>query len=251
MEASLRLSGRHSLSRFSASTDSEKRAGGKNALRAVFFCLLGLFAALGLFCIGVNIYVCAYAAPYVTGNAQDVTPAYTVIVPGAKVYKNTVSHVVRDRLEGAVNLVNMGKAERFLLSGDHGRKDYDEVNGMKRFMLSCYKVEESDIFLDHAGFSTYETMYRARDIFMVRDCIIVTQKEFAPRTAYLARKAGLNALVYTAPNLVRYSSRVKGSWQLREILARVKAFFDVTLNVKPTYLGEVIPITGEASLSWD
>ena len=212
---------------------------------------LSLLAAGLFFCAAVNIYVCVYASPYICRNPQELPPAYTVIVPGAKVYSDTVSHVVRDRLEAAVNLVNLGKAERYLLSGDHGQKNYDEVNGMKNFMLRVYAADQKDIFLDHAGFSTYETMYRARDIFLVRDAVIVTQAEFAPRTAYLARKLGLEATVYCAPNLVRYSSRVKMSWQLREVLARVKAFFDVAFRVKPTYLGEQIPISGEASLSWD
>ena len=212
---------------------------------------LSLLAAGLFFCAAVNIYVCVYASPYICRNPQELPPAYTVIVPGAKVYSDTVSHVVRDRLEAAGNLVNLGKAERYLLSGDHGQKNYDEVNGMKNFMLRVYAADQKDVFLDHAGFSTYETMYRARDVFLVRDAVIVTQAEFAPRTAYLARKLGLEATVYCAPNLVRYSGRVKMSWQLREVLARVKAFFDVAFRVKPTYLGEQIPISGEAFLSWD
>jgi len=216
-----------------------------------FIFILSLCLAAGIFCAAVNVSMIVTSRPYIFSSIKDVPEKYAVIVPGAKVYKTTVSHVVRDRIEGAINLVYEGKCERYLVSGDHGRKDYDEVNGIKDFMCKNYIVEESDIFLDHAGFSTYETMYRARDIFCVKDAVIVTQKTFAPRAVYLARKLGLDAVVYETPELARYSDRIKASWQIREVLARVKAFLDVTFHVKPKYLGSQIPITGDASESWD
>lgn len=216
-----------------------------------FIFILSLFLAAGFFCVVVNVSMILSSRPYVFSSIKDVPEKYTVIVPGAKVYKTTVSHVVRDRIEGAINLVHDGKCERYLVSGDHGQKDYDEVNGIKDFMCKNYIVEESDIFLDHAGFSTYETMYRARDIFCVKDAVIVTQKCFAPRAVYIARKLGIDAVAYEAPELARYSDRIKISWQVREALARVKAFFDVTFHAKPKYLGDQIPITEDASASWD
>ena len=213
--------------------------------------ILILFVATGLFCVGVNVGMILSTRSYVYSSTDNIPSKYTVIVPGAKVYRTTVSDVVRDRIEAAIDLVHEGKCERYLVSGDHGHKDYDEVNGIKDFMCANYSVVESDIFLDHAGFSTYETMYRARDVFCVKDAVIVTQKCFAPRAAYLARKLGLDAVVYEAPEKVGYTSRVKMSWQIREALARVKAFLDVTFHTKPKYLGPQIPITGEASDSWD
>ena len=121
-----------------------------------------------------------------------------MIVPGAKVYKNTVSHVVRDRIEAAVNCLKNKKAERVLISGDHGRKGYDEVNRMRIFMQDVYGTDENLIFMDHAGFSTYETMYRAREIFCIEDAVVVTQAFHTARAVYIGRKLGLDVIAYEA-----------------------------------------------------
>ena len=106
------------------------------------------------------------------------------------------------------------------------------------------------IFLDHAGFSTYETMYRARDVFCVKDAVVVTQKFHLARAVYIGRKLGLDVVGYEAPELVKYRSELKGWWNFRECMARVKAFFEVLINKKPKYLGDKIPITGDPSLTW-
>lgn len=213
----------------------------------VFFLCVAFF----IFCVIVNIYEVQSTKEYIYSNASDVPSKYTVLIPGAKVYTSSVSHVVNDRISAAVSLVNNGKCQVYLVSGDHGTKSYDEVNVIKNYMTKNYGVEESKIFLDHAGFSTYESMYRARDVFCVNDVVIVTQAKFAPRAAYIARKLGLDAVVYEAPEIYPYARKTKLSWTLREFLARVKAFFDVTFHAEPKYLGGQIPITGDASLSWD
>lgn len=220
-------------------------------LAAAFKIAFLFFILCGIFFASINIYMVKSSKDFIYKDIDFVPQKYTVIIPGAKVYKTTVSHVVRDRLEAAINLVHQGKAGRYLVSGDHGRKDYDEVNGIKNFMCAYYDVNEGDIFLDHAGFSTYETMYRARDVFCVKDAVIVTQKCFAPRAVWIARKLGLDAVVYEAPEVQPYSFRTKSSWQTREALARVKAFLDVTFGAKPKFLGEQIPVTGSAEASWD
>lgn len=204
-----------------------------------------------IFCVIVNIYEVQSTKEFVYSNPAALPRKYTVLIPGAKVYTNSVSHVVNDRIKAAVSLVEGGKCQVYLVSGDHGTKSYDEVNVIKKYMENNYDADESKIFLDHAGFSTYETMYRARDIFRVEGAIIVTQKKFAPRAAYIARKLGLDAVVYEAPEVYPYARNTKLSWEAREFLARVKAFFDVTFHAKPKYLGDQIPITGDPSLSWD
>lgn len=207
--------------------------------------------SVGLFCISVNLYVINYAKPYVYSNANDLPEKYTVILPGAKVYSNNVSSVVRDRIEGTLRCVNAGKAERILVSGDHGRKNYDEVNQIRLYMQRVYGTDESIIFMDHAGFSTYETMYRARDIFCVKDAIVVTQKFHIYRSVYIARKLGLDAVGLEAPEMVAYRKTLHYSWEFREFMARIKAFLFLIYKPKPTYLGEQIPITGDSKLSWD
>lgn len=208
-----------------------------------------LFA--GLSTILINVYMSSYAKKYIYTNLDDVPEKYTVIVPGAKVYSNTVSFVVRDRIDAAARCIKNKKAQRVLISGDHGHKNYDEVNQMRKYMQKVYNTDGDLIFMDHAGFSTYETMYRARDIFCADNAVIVTQKFHTVRCVYIARKLGIDAVAYEAPELNRFSFKVHSSWNVREYFARVKSFFLVMFNVRPTYLGSKIPITGTASDSWD
>ena len=223
--------------------------------RIVPIVLFSIVAAIGLFCIGVNLYVVSYARPYVYSDVNSLPYKYTVILPGARVYENNVSLVVAERIEGTLRCINTGKAERILVSGDHGHKDYDEVNQILAYMKRIYDVDDERVFLDHAGFSTYETVYRARDIFCVKDAAIVTQKFHVYRAVYIARKLGLDAVGLEAPEMWHLSkslrSRMRAGWECREFLARIKAFFNVAMKSKPTYLGEQIPITGDSMPSRD
>ncbi len=199
----------------------------------------------------INIYMVSSVKDYIYTQPDAVPEKYTAIVPGAAVVGNkSVSFVLRDRIEGAMDLINSGKCKKFLVSGDHGTKEYDEVNASRKYVLTMHNVKESIIFMDHAGFSTYETMYRARDVFLVKDCCIVTQKFHVYRAVYIARKLGLDAVGYVAPEINKFGKRLHLSWAARESLARVKAFFDVMFNVKPTYLGDEIPITGDGHATW-
>ena len=220
-------------------------------IKKITLCLIFLFALILIGIAGINIYMLSYSKPYIYKNISALPEKYVVIVPGAKVYKNTVSHVVRDRIEAAVNCLKNKKAERVLISGDHGRKGYDEVNRMRIFMQDIYGTDENLIFMDHAGFSTYETMYRAREIFCVEDAVVVTQAFHTARAVYIGRKLGLDVIAYEAPEVLRYSRETRISWEIREALARVKTFFLVMFNVKPTFLGKKIPITGNAKDTWD
>lgn len=210
---------------------------------------LSLFLFLGI--LGINLYVINFSKPYIYSSVSDLPQKYTVIVLGARVYKNNVSHIVRDRIEAGSECIKNGKAQKVLISGDHGTKDYDEVNRMKDFMQNIYGIDKDIIFTDHAGFSTYETMYRARDIFCVKDAIIVSQKFHLARSVYIAKKLGLDVVAIEAPEINQFSKRLHYSWEIRESLARVKAFFSVLFNAKPKFLGDKIPITENASASWD
>lgn len=223
----------------------------KKIIKIFFITCVCIFLFVVLGCLGINLYMINFSKPYIYTDISDLPKSQAVIIPGAKVYPTTVSFVVHDRIEGAINVLNNGKVDRILISGDHGQKRYDEVNVMKNFTTQNYNVDKNIIFLDHAGFSTYETMYRARDIFCVKNAIVVTQEFHSARCVYIARKLGLDVVCYVAPENHRYFRSTKINWTVREILARVKNFFLVMFNVKPTYLGEQIPITGDATLSWD
>ncbi len=216
-------------------------------LKVSFLFILIIF----IFSFSINLYMILYSEKYVYNSIDDIPEMYTVIIPGAKVYADNVSHVVRDRIDGAVNCIKRKKSERILISGDHGRKDYDEVNQIRKYIQNIYNINDDIIFMDHAGFSTYETMYRAKKIFCVDKAVIVTQKFHTARAVYIARKLGIDAVAYEAPESVKYSKLLHLNWNVREYFARVKNFFLVLFRVKPTYLGNVIPIEGNSKDSWD
>lgn len=185
---------------------------------------------------------------FIYNDITDVPKCYTAIVLGAKVKKNgTPSDYLKDRLDMAIELYNNDKITRFLLSGDHGQTTYDEVNNMKAYLIT-HGINTENIFLDHAGFDTYNTMVRAKEIFQVEDAIIVTQEFHLARSVYIARSKGIKAYGIKADN--RHYAALR-SLKIREVFARVKAFMEVTINKKPKYLGEQIPITGDSKLSYD
>ena len=215
--------------------------------------ILTFFVAVFLFSLFVNLHMVLSTKKYVYTQKELVPSKTAVIVPGAKVYQGGyLSTAFKDRIVSGVELLKTGKAEKILLSGDHGRKTYDEVNTGRNFILNNYpQIAHENIFMDHAGFSTYETMYRAKAVFCVEDAVIVTQKFHLARSIYIARKLGIDAVGYEAVESVGFRKRIRMSWALREYLARVKAFMSVAFHTKPTYLGEQIPISGDGTKSWD
>ena len=137
-------------------------------------------------------------------------------------------------------------SDRFLVSGDHGTKSYDEVNAMKDYLVENGASADC-VFMDHAGFSTYESMYRARDVFKAQKVLIVTQKYHLYRAVYIARQLGIEAY-----GLDREELKYPITNNIREAAARVKDFFYCIAKPEPTYLGEEIPIkTASASLTDD
>lgn len=161
---------------------------------------------------------------------------------GANAY---ASPMLADRLQTALALYEAGASDKLLMSGDHGRADYDEVNVMKAYAENA-GVPSQDIFTDHAGFSTYESLYRAREVFRAKRVLIVTQQYHLYRALYVARALGLEAWGVSA-DLRRYAGQ--GYYDLREVLARNKDFFMCPFKPKPKYLGEAIPISGDGNLS--
>lgn len=133
------------------------------------------------------------------------------------------------------------------MTGDHGRRSYDEVNRMRRYAESC-GVPAEDIFLNHAGFNTYDSVYRAKNIFRVDSAVVITQEFHLPRALYIARSLDLDAVGVPAD---KYRYAGVEQYYLREIPARLKAFLCVAAGVKPRFLGEVIPITGDARMTHD
>ena len=157
----------------------------------------------------------------------------------------TPSFMLQDRLNRSLELYNLGAAPKLLMSGDHSRVDYDEVGAMKDFAMD-QGVPSDAVFMDHAGFSTYESMYRARDIFGVQRVIIVSQAYHLPRAVYDARALGLDAWGVAAEDICYRGQLLR---DLREILARNKDFFYCRTQPEPTFLGDPIPISGSGDLT--
>lgn len=167
-----------------------------------------------------------------------------ILVLGARVWGNgQPSGILKDRINTGVDLYEAGASDRLLMSGDHGQDDYDEVNAMKDYAIER-GVNPAVIFMDHAGFSTYESLYRARDIFQIKTVVIVSQQYHLYRALYIARALGLDAYGVSCDTR-EYNAYLL--FDLRETLARCKDFLYSIFQPLPTYLGDVIPITGDGS----
>ncbi len=186
--------------------------------------------------------------PHIYASVESAPSADVAIILGAKVFSSgRLSDMLMDRTETAIELYRLNKVSKILVSGDHGTRYYDEVNAVKKYLLGN-GIPPEDIFLDHAGFDTYDSMYRARHIFQVSSAIVTSQAFHLPRAVYVARQMGIESAGVSADRR-RYVSTLYS--QLRELPAKLKAYFDVALKVKPEYLGQIIPITGPSSASWD
>lgn len=170
-----------------------------------------------------------------------------ILILGAGVWGNNPSPMLQDRLDEGIRLYNEGVAPKIIMSGDHGRKEYDEVNIMKEYAISK-GVPSQDIFMDHAGFSTYESIYRAKEIFNANNIVIVTQEYHLYRALYIADKLDIKAYgISSDPR--KYSGQ--SYRELREILARNKDFISCIVKPKPTYLGEEVPVNGDGNITND
>lgn len=222
----------------------------KKILRVIVTVLvcLGIFGVSTVVCI--NVYVKTSVSDRIL-SAQDAAALEDVdciLVLGCLVHSDgSPSHMLEDRIQGGISLYKQGAAPKLLMSGDHGQTDYDEVATMKRIAVDA-GVPSQDVFMDHAGFSTYESMYRARDVFQAQKIIIVTQEYHLYRAIYIAQQMGLDAYG-VASDYREYA----GQWHrdLREVLARNKDFAMCLLKPKPTFLGEAIPVSGDGDLTND
>lgn len=208
----------------------------------------GLIGVLLAFVFVTNLVVLSVAPAFNNENLEDLPEVQAALILGAKVFSDgRLSQMMQDRADSGLELYRAGKVKLLIMSGDHGTKTYDEVNTVKNYLLA-EGVAPEDLFLDHAGFDTYDSLYRARDIFGVKSLIVVTQKFHLPRALYIGRSLGLEVYGYPADKRA-YQGMF---WnETREILARSKAFMDITFAVKSKFLGDRIPIEGDSRLSWD
>lgn len=206
---------------------------------------LAVIAAVAVFVPDIIVVSSAKDRIITADEAAELENTDCVLVLGAGVRDGSPTPMLRDRLITGISLYESGAAPKIIMSGDHGREDYDEVNVMKSYAVEN-GVPDSDVFMDHAGFSTYDSIYRAKAVFEADNIIIVTQKYHLYRALYIADKLGVNAVGVSA-DLDDYSGQLKRD--LREIAARDKDFFSCLFKPEPKYLGEKIPVSGDGNIT--
>ena len=226
-------------------TIDQKYKSGQNKKMRALIVLAALFLASILLPLGISAFVCASTEDQIiTLDEANTLGADAILVLGARVWDDgEPSAILKDRLRTGVSAYEAGASDRLLMSGDHGQKDYDEVNAMKDFAVE-QGVPSEAVFMDHAGFSTYESLYRARDIFQVKSVIIVSQQYHLYRALYIANSLGLNAYGVSCD---RRAYNPYLLFDVRETLARAKDVLYSILQPLPKYLGNVIPITGDGN----
>ena len=219
-------------------------------LKKLVVFLLVFSIIVGIYALIVNSYVVSSAKKEIISpeEAADLTDVDCIIVLGCLVRPSgKPSDMLADRLRRGVELYESGAAPKILMSGDHGQKEYNEVQTMKQYALDA-GIESSDIFMDHAGFCTYDSIYRAKEIFGAKKIIIVSQEYHLHRALLIARKLGVEA-VGVASDYHTYGGQTYRD--IREIIARNKDFLYTIIKPKPKYLGEAIPISGDGNLTQD
>jgi len=208
-----------------------------------------IIAILMIIVLGINLYVKASTNKQILGENDytKLSDIDCIIILGAGVWGDKPSPILEDRLLEGIKLYQNNVSDKIIMSGDHGRESYDEVNIMKNYAIEK-GIPSENIFMDHAGFSTYESIYRARDIFKAKKIVIVTQKYHLYRALYAANCLGLEAYGIGADPR-QYSGATFR--ELREILARDKDFIKCIFKPKPTYLGDTIPVSGNGDVTND
>jgi len=188
----------------------------------------------------------AYDNSVHSADLQQLPFAQVAIIPGASVHGKTPSTILSDRLQCGLDLYKAGKVKKILLSGDNGQSDYNELKPMLDFMLRN-QVNPEDLFVDHAGFRTLDTLIRAKEVFQVKEAIFVSQNFFLPRAIYLGLELNLTLYAYEC-NLRVYKK--EGFYGLREFFARQLALWDIVWDTPPKYLGNPYPIEGSGVETW-
>lgn len=209
---------------------------------------LGILGAMTVMAINGNVKAVAREKILSPEKAAELEGVDCILVLGCLVKENGVpSDMLHDRLARCVQLYTLGAAPKVLMSGDHGRQGYDEVDAMKSYAVEA-GIPSEHVFMDHAGFSTYESIYRAKEIFQAKKIIIVTQEYHLYRALYIAEMFGMEAYGVSSDYHIYWGQSAR---DLREVLARVKDFGTSLFKPKPTYLGEAIPIWGDGNLTND
>ncbi|MBQ6495077.1 MAG: YdcF family protein [Bacilli bacterium] len=207
--------------------------------------LSGIIIIFFLTIIVINYYVIISTKNKIIDN--NIPNVDCILVLGAGLRNNNPSPMLKDRLDKSIELYDKKISNKLLMSGDHTKKNYDEVNIMKEYAIDK-GVPSKDIFMDHAGISTYDSIYRAKNIFNAKRIIIVTQKYHLYRALYIADKLGIEAYGVEAEHIIYSGNTYR---ELREVLARDKDFIKTIYKPKSKYLGSSYSLGGNGDVTND
>lgn len=212
----------------------------KKLIKNIFKIFLLLFVAGIIFIAWSNYSIKKDSAPFVSYHIADVPETKTAVLLGTgKNLSNGMPNAYfYNRIQAASDLYKSGKIKYIIVSGDNSTKDYNEPEDMQLALMQ-YGIPKDRIFMDHAGFRTLDSVIRAKDIFGQTKLIIISQKFHNERAVFLARKNGMEAFGYNAQDVNKYAGL---KTNLREYLAKSKAYWDLLFDVEPKFGGEKILI---------
>ena len=207
--------------------------------------ILGLIVLFGIF---ANFWIIIKSSKKIKDINEKNDEVDAIMVLGCEVRKNGYPGIVlKQRLDKAIEVYKNGWSKKILVTGNHATDEYDEVNSMKNYLKSK-GIPSENIFMDHAGFTTYESMYRAKYIFNVEKMVVITQKYHLYRSIYIANKLGIKTYGISA-KIVK-DKRIKNH-TIREFFARIKNFVKCIYKPEARYMGETISIKGNGDITND
>ena len=210
------------------------------------FLALDLLAGIGVIAASMRVKAVTKDRLLSEAELSTLEDVDCILVLGCGVKDDgTPTDMLADRIKVGIRVYESGVSDRLLMSGDHGRPDYDEVNTMKAEAVKS-GIPADNVFCDHAGFSTYESAYRALDIFGADKIVIVTQGYHLPRAIYDALQLGIDAYGVPADERSYFGQSYR---DVREMLARAKDLVFCIFRPEPTFRGEKIPIGSSGSLT--
>ena len=198
-----------------------------------------VLAVAAVFAVTNLVTIAGARGSIVSPEKASIGSADAIVVLGASVLPDgTPSGILADRLDDGIALYFAGVAPKLIMSGDNGTASYNEVRAMKQYAIA-QGVPSEDIFCDHAGFSTYESMYRAKYVFGCQRIVVATQTYHLYRALWSAKSLGMQAEGVPS-DYHEYQKQLQ--YDIREIPARTKDFFKALFRVPSTYVGELISL---------
>lgn len=205
--------------------------------------ILAILCVLGcLTILSINFYVKQISSEYIIDidNSTNLEGIDYILILGAGINADgTPSPMLKERLDTGIELYKKGVADKIIVSGDHLKEDHDEVNTMKNYMATN-GVPSDSIYMDHAGISTYDSLYRAKNFYSAKNLLIVTQEYHLYRSLYIGKKLGLEAHGVSATKTI-YNGQIYRDF--REFLARIKDYAKCLIAPASQVTGTAIPVS--------